>query len=84
MTLKCNICMYSSLKHVYIPFIKLLFSFCFQVETAAVALLLEGVDTVKHSKMVVHGCDSNITNNTIILQFLIFKNNTLKNKIKGK
>ena len=53
--------MYSSLKHVYIPFIKLLFSFCFQVETAAVALLLEGVDTVKHSKMVVHGCDSNIT-----------------------
>ena len=53
MTLKCNICIYSSLKHVYIPFIKLLFSFSFQVETAAVALLLEGVDTVKHSKMVV-------------------------------
>ena len=54
MTLKCNICIYSSLKHVYIPFIKLLFSFCFQVETAAVALLLEGVVlTVKHSKMVV-------------------------------
>ena len=52
MTLKCNN-IYSSLKHVYIPFIKLLFSFSFQVETAAVALLLEGVDTVKHSKMVV-------------------------------
>lgn len=53
MTLKFNICIYSSLKHVYIPFIKPLFSFCFQVETAAVALLLEGVLTVKHSKMVV-------------------------------
>ena len=59
MTLKCNICIYSSLKHVYIPFIKLLFSFCFQVETAAVALLLEGVDTVKQQNG--SGCDSNIT-----------------------
>ena len=68
MTLKCNICIYSSLKHVYIPFIKLLVSFCFQVETAAVALLLEGVDTVKHSKMVV-----------AVVVILQYNNNTVSN-----
>ena len=46
--MKCNILsICSSLKHVYIPFIKILSSFCFQVETTAVALLLEGVQTLK-------------------------------------
>ena len=76
MTTFLQLGVYSSLKHVDIPFIKLFFFFCFQVETAAVALLLEGVHTLKHSKMVVAVI--------VILQFLIFKNNTLKNKIKGK
>lgn len=61
MTLKCNICIYSSLKHVYIPFIKLLVSFCFQVETAAVALITSGRSGYCKTQQNGSGCDSNIT-----------------------